>query len=405
MRGINSVLLLAALMVVAFNPSSARAYEAFRSIANAHPVDEEETRIWGEAGTLRDELVRTRWIKHDTEVVKYMQRIVDNLYPEFVPLLRVHLVRIPVVNAFATPSGDIFVHQSLLARMDNEAQLATVLAHEGAHVVYRHGVRARTTQSFMVGANAIAQTVLAVAPMPIVATPADLIRETMSRLMTRYGLTIFAISSMYGYTRSMEREADSVGFERLKHAGYDVRQASKIFAILGRELEASEISEPYFFASHPRVKERQESFDELAAGTTGGVIGEVSFVATVSNLRMDDIGEELRSGRYAQLIAFLARQRDLPDQHVNVRYYLGESYRLRNAEGDPIRAESEYRQVLSLAPAHFGASRGLGVICLRQGRLAEAKAHFMMAASAAPNPDERGFVEQYLAAVSRKEKS
>ena len=44
----------------------------------------------------------------------------------------------PAVNAFALPGGKIFVTRGLIARLSNEAQLATVLGHEAGHVTARH---------------------------------------------------------------------------------------------------------------------------------------------------------------------------------------------------------------------------------------------------------------------------
>ena len=53
----------------------------------------------------------------------------------------IHVLINPSLNAFAYPTGAIYVHSGLLARLENEAQLATVLAHEIAHIVHRHAIR------------------------------------------------------------------------------------------------------------------------------------------------------------------------------------------------------------------------------------------------------------------------
>src|SRR2546426_7325972 len=47
----------------------------------------------------------------------------------------------PTLNAFAMPNGRIYVHSGLLSRLDNEAQLATILGHEMTHVTSRHALR------------------------------------------------------------------------------------------------------------------------------------------------------------------------------------------------------------------------------------------------------------------------
>ena len=83
---------------------------------------------------------------------------------------------------------------------------------------------------------------------------------------------LMAASSMYGYSRELEREADAEGFQRLQAAGYDVSQAPVTFEYLLVEVEALDIDEPYFFSTHPGLRERIDSFRELVKqhGSAGG---------------------------------------------------------------------------------------------------------------------------------------
>ena len=59
---------------------------------------------------------------------------------------RFSVVRDESVNAFALPGGPIYIHTGLLELADNEAQLASVLAHEVSHVVLRHSAKAISKQ-------------------------------------------------------------------------------------------------------------------------------------------------------------------------------------------------------------------------------------------------------------------
>ena len=54
---------------------------------------------------------------------------------------RVRVIEDPTLNAFAYPHGSIYIHTGLLARMENEDELATVLGHEMTHVEDRHMLR------------------------------------------------------------------------------------------------------------------------------------------------------------------------------------------------------------------------------------------------------------------------
>ena len=56
--------------------------------------------------------------------------------------VKIVVIKDPYLNAFAFPNGVIYIHTGMLARMDNEAQLAALLAHEMSHCIHRHTLRA-----------------------------------------------------------------------------------------------------------------------------------------------------------------------------------------------------------------------------------------------------------------------
>ena len=87
------------------------------------------------------------------------------------------------LNAFALPNGSIYFNIGLLARIENEAQLATILAHEAAHFIEKHSFRQRVSSK-----NYAA---FAVSGIPF------------SRLV--------AVSSISGFSQDLEREADKKG--------------------------------------------------------------------------------------------------------------------------------------------------------------------------------------------------
>src|SRR4029434_1552197 len=82
--------------------------------------------------------------------------------------------------------------------------------------------------------------------------------------------SLLAVSSMYGFSREMETEADVQGFARLKKAGYDVRESPRVFEHLMADIKGEASEEPFFFASHPKLAARVENMKKLSAGAPSG---------------------------------------------------------------------------------------------------------------------------------------
>gem|GEM_PF-3043798 len=79
------------------------------------------------------------------EVSVYLASVLAEVlkpYPELQNKIRIYAVKSPVVNAYTTNNGLIFVNLGLLARLENEAQLAMVLSHEVVHYQKKHVINA-----------------------------------------------------------------------------------------------------------------------------------------------------------------------------------------------------------------------------------------------------------------------
>jgi predicted Zn-dependent protease len=106
----------------------------------------------------------------------------------------------PDVNAFAAPGGYVFVTRGALNLMENEAELAGVLAHECAHVNRRHVIEGIRKADFWKN----------------VRDQAGITGTTLDRAVGAGSNVIFS-----GYSRNDEAEADSLGIEYAASAGYD----------------------------------------------------------------------------------------------------------------------------------------------------------------------------------------
>ena len=107
-------------------------------------LEDDEARIWTRCQEQEQLLDRSGLLYEDIETRQYVNTVAAKLQPAEVYAkipFRVEVIKDPRLNAFAFPNGVIYVHTGILSRMENEAQLATLLAHEMTHCTHRHAVR------------------------------------------------------------------------------------------------------------------------------------------------------------------------------------------------------------------------------------------------------------------------
>ncbi len=153
---------------------------------------------------------------------------------------QIKVIKDPNLNAFAFPDGVIYVHTGILARMDNEAQLAALLAHEMVHCTHRHSLRIAAKHQ----------------------RPAHRQKpQTLPEISLSFLAVTGSMASINGYTRELETEADRVGLDLAVKANYDPRETLKLFELLKQEIDIEGIEEPYFFGTHPNVQQRIENIN------------------------------------------------------------------------------------------------------------------------------------------------
>ena len=148
------------------------------------------------------------------------------------------------LNAFAAPGGVIGVNGGLFLNADNEAQLASVLSHELAHLSQRHFarnvLRGRDTNlaSSLVMVSAIALAIISNNPSAFIAGPAALAQQQLR------------------YSRIFEREADRYGFNNLIAAGYDPAGMGEMFENMAKIRKLAGDNPPEFLLTHPITSSR-----------------------------------------------------------------------------------------------------------------------------------------------------
>ena len=158
------------------------------------------------------------------------------------------VVENPTINAFAVPGGVIGVHNGLLLWAQNEDELATVLAHEVAHLSQRHFSRGVEYQKKM---QPIALAAMLASFVLMATTGSDIGLASLSATQAA------AQDSVLRHSRGNEQEADRVGMQTLADAGMDPYAAPEMFE---RMMQSSRYAEgdqvPEFLRSHPLSQNR-----------------------------------------------------------------------------------------------------------------------------------------------------
>jgi beta-barrel assembly-enhancing protease len=191
----------------------------------------DEAKLIADSRRLHDDLVRKGMLLETETLTAYIERVGRPLVPdEASNVVDIHfnILRTPEVNAYAAPSGYVYLSVGLLARLENEAELAAVIGHEITHVVLRHSLSALETRRSNIIAAHITDLFLfgtSIAYFPFLASNAH-------------------------YSRDQEQEADRYGMEAIIRNGYDPQEAIKVFVVM-QEIKKGEEIEGSAYSSHP----------------------------------------------------------------------------------------------------------------------------------------------------------
>jgi predicted Zn-dependent protease len=155
----------------------------------------------------------------------------------------------PVVNAFAVPGGYVYVTRGILALMGSEAEMAVVLGHELGHVNARHTAR-KLSQMILIQAGLAVGSAL---------------NSTFAKISGIAGIGVQVL--FLKFSRDDEREADRLGIEYSRKAGYDPSRMVDFFASLERlgDLSGKGQALPGFLSTHPLTSERIRNVQALLA--------------------------------------------------------------------------------------------------------------------------------------------
>jgi predicted Zn-dependent protease len=314
------------------------------------------------------------------------------------------LLNSPQINAFAAPGGIVGVNGGLFLYAQTEAEYASVMAHELAHLSQRHfarGLEAQQRMQLPVMAGLLAGIVAAAAGAGDLGIAA--IASTQAA----------AMQEQRRFSRQNEQEADRIGLVNLEKAGFDPRAMPSMFERLMRQYRYDR-KPPEFLLTHPVSESRiADTRNRAEQYTTAGTLDSVRYqlmrarvqllyeetpgVAAKRFRMMLDENPKMEAARYGLTIAQLKN-----GQHKQARESLQPllenapndvSYNLAQVELDMAAnrlsdAQSRVSRLLALYPDNYPVNQAHVDLLIKQVRTKEAEqALDLMLKSRGKDPD------------------
>jgi predicted Zn-dependent protease len=269
---------------------------------------------------------------------------------------RFFIVRDDSVNAFALPGGFIGVNRGLINQARSQHQLASVMAHEIAHVRLMHGMDMLRKSSEVNSATLL--TMLAGLLLGSI--------DSQVGSAVLYGGMAGGQQAMVNFTRENEYEADRVGIELMYQAGFDTNGMVEFFTILTRLSGTSEVGGIEYLRTHPlgnnRIAEAINRVQSHARGSNQVDDYQLfkDYLEFVSSDHMTEQGSDyLRALAAIKSASYERADRLLADLYgsgnENIWYSLAYAENLERLER-AAEAEQVYRKLLKIFPGDFAIS-------------------------------------------------
>jgi predicted Zn-dependent protease len=317
--------------------------------------------------------------------------------------LEVVIVDNPTINAFAVPGGVIGVHNGAFLYADNEAQLASILGHELAHLSQRHFARGveqqqqsmLPTMAGMLGALVLAATSRGDAGMAAMAATQAAAQQNQLR-----------------FSRENEQEADRIGMETLVKADYDPNAFASMFENMLAANRFAGRSAPEFLLTHPLTESRVSDarnrardyprkvyvdnldFQLMRARVEVQLAGSNAEAVKKFKARLKNTERNAEADRYGMALAYLqagqfkeAREQLDPLLQKDPRRlaYIITDTDIDVATGNADRAAAKLQTQLRVNPGNYPLSMAYADALLKSGQPQQAEATLEEQVKARPN--------------------
>jgi predicted Zn-dependent protease len=291
----------------------------------------DDLKLLAESNAIDSALEEKGLVLHDPVVQAYLDSVGNRVLagrpvPDKVTY-RFFVLRDPEANAFSLANGSVYVNTGLLGLLDNEAQLASVLSHETAHVYERHAY----LENRSAGNKSLAIEIIAAAAYWV---PGGYAASLAVDAAANVG-SLILVESVYGYSREKEQQADSDGIAAMAAIGYNPHAMAATFELLDADSKLEYEPRPTFYHDHPKLEEREEFASHYADSHTPAdtrIGSEQDYVNAVVPAVVSGIESDLQSRRPRSAVVRASRLVNVIPDIPEYQMLLGESYRQLGAK-------------------------------------------------------------------------
>lgn len=357
--------------------------------------DEED--LWDKAAKFDKGIADADVAVVDAELTLYLEAVSAKLLAHMgAPDIPTRIFVLPntFLSAFALPNGSVYLHSGFLSRAENEAQLATVLAHELSHYLRRHSLTELRKAMNDQTASRVASALVGV----------------LAGVVVQPGSLAFHLDKVQksGYSRDNEREADQDALNAVLAAGYDIAEAPRVFELMLEEAE--EIDQPFYLGSHPKLEERLKTVNAFVAGVgaedrtaANRPLGsrEEPYLKATARVVLRDAELNFHLGNRDAALRSLERHLRVAPASRDGHLALGKFHRSQTAKANHrAKAIAAYQSLVAAAPDDPAGHRELGLM-LRGGESPlDAQAPLSRYLELAPEAFDRPIIEHLLTELS-----
>lgn len=364
------------------------------------PEKQDESNLWERASSHENRLRNVGTLVSHPQIEQYLESLADRMLGDYIDHLGIDVDFVVVeeanLSAWAYPYGTIGIQTGLIVRMDNEAQLAAIVAHEISHFLQRHTYREmldKGKQSFLgKGLGFLAAAALTKETGTFDPNVMDFAGDLWMNLATS------------GYSKKNEYVADEEGLMLMANAGLSRDEAIPAFHALAENKEYGAGDPRKMWSSHPRLEDRIKNLQKeikrekrRKTYVAGEIPDPLIYYRAIASALIVNAKLDIEEGQFGRARDALEKYLMVHPVDPQAHFLMAEAYRRESPLGpDFAECTNSYYEALEHDSDYADAHKELGMTYRQQHKNVEARAAFERYLALAADAPDSGIIRGYL---------